>query len=137
MSFNKDGIAQMIQDYEDDHNTGMNVSEMAQMVWDYSSGYPYFVSKLCQLIDQENLGWNKEGIISAVKMILVEENNTFFDDLNKKLETFPKMAEILKDILYYGKSISYNSDNKILNIAAMFNYIKPVNGKVRIFNRII
>ncbi len=137
MSLHKDGIAQMIQDYEDDHNTGMNVSEMAQMVWDYSSGYPYFVSKLCQLIDQEKLGWNKEGIISAVKMVLVEENNTFFDDLNKKLESFPKMAEILKDILYYGKSISYNSDNKILNVAAMFNYIKPVNGKVRIFNRII
>jgi len=137
MSLHKDGIAQMIQDYEDDHNTGMNVSEMAQMVWDYSSGYPYFVSKLCQLIDQENLGWNKEGMISAVKMVLVEENNTFFDDLNKKLESFPKMAEILKDILYYGKSISYNSDNKILNVAAMFNYIKPVNGKVRIFNRII
>ena len=137
MSLPKDGIEQMLQEYEADHNTGMNISEMAQMVWDYSSGYPYFVSRLCQLIDEEQLGWNKEGIMSAVKKILIEGNNTFFDDLNKKLETFPQMAEILKDILYYGKSISYNSDNKILNIAAMFNYIKPVNGKVRIFNRII
>ena len=137
MSLPKDGIEKMLQEYEADHNTGMNISEMAQMVWDYSSGYPYFVSRLCQLIDEEQLGWNKEGIMSAVKKILIEGNNTFFDDLNKKLETFPQMAEILKDILYYGKSISYNSDNKVLNIAAMFNYIKPVNGKVRIFNRII
>ena len=137
MSLPKDGIEKMLQEYEADHNTGMNVSEMAQLVWDYSSGYPFFVSKLCQLIDEEQLGWNKDGFLQAVKKLLIEENNTFFDDLNKKLETFPQMAEILKDILYYGKSISYNSDNKVLNIAAMFNYIKPVNGKVRIFNRII
>jgi hypothetical protein len=137
MSLPKDGIEKMLKEYESDHNTGMNISEMAQMVWDYSSGYPYFVSRLCQLIDEEQLGWNKEGIMSAVKKILIEGNNTFFDDLNKKLETFAQMAEILKDILYYGKSISYNSDNKILNIAAMFNYIKHVNGKVMIFNRII
>ena len=137
MSLPKNGIEQMLQEYEADHNAGMNVSEMAQLVWDYSSGYPFFVSKLCQLIDEEQLGWNKDGFLQAVKKLLIEENNTFFDDLNKKMETFPQMAEILKDILYYGKSISYNSDNKILNIAAMFNYIKPVNGKVRIFNRII
>ncbi|MBO7596002.1 MAG: AAA family ATPase, partial [Bacteroidales bacterium] len=66
MSLPKNGIEQMLQEYEADHNTGMNVSEMAQLVWDYSSGYPYFVSRLCQLIDEEQLGWNNEGIMSAV-----------------------------------------------------------------------
>ncbi len=137
MSLHKDGIAQMLQDYENDHQTGMNVSEMAQMVWDYSSGYPYFVSKLCQLIDQENLGWNKEGIISAVKMVLVEENNTFFDDLIKKLNDFPNMSKMLKDILYNGKSYIYNTDDRTMSIAKMFNYIDSNNGRVKVTNRII
>ena len=126
----------MLQDYENDHQTGMNVSEMAQMVWDYSSGYPFFVSRLCQIIDTKKLGWNKDGFLKAVKMLL-DEKNTFFDDLAKKLEDFPKMKELLKDILYNGYEQSFNTYYKHIEIAAMFNYIKDVNGKVQIFNRIL
>ena len=54
MALQKDGIEQMLQDYENDHKTGMDVSEMAQLVWDYSSGYPFFVSRLCQLNDTKH-----------------------------------------------------------------------------------
>ena len=43
----------------------------------------------------------------------------------------------MKDILYYGNDYSFNLDIKVFNLAAMFNYIKDVNGKVRIFNRIM
>ena len=136
MSLHKDGIAQMLQEYENDHQTGMNVSEMAQMVWDYSSGYPFFVSRLCQIIDTKKLDWNKDGFLKAVK-ILLDEKNTFFDDLDKKLEDFPKMKELLKDILYNGYEQSFNTYYKHIEVAAMFNYIKNVNSKVQIFNRIL
>jgi hypothetical protein len=136
MSFAKNGIEQMLTEYETDHNTGMDISEMAQLIFDYSSGYPFFVSKLSQLIDEEQLGWNKEGLLKAVN-ILLKEKNTFFDDLAKKLEDFPKMKELLKDILYNGYEESFNTYYKHIEIAAMFNYIKDVNGKVMIFNRII
>ncbi|MBQ5451662.1 MAG: hypothetical protein IIT56_01590, partial [Bacteroidales bacterium] len=101
-----------------------------------TAGYPFLVSKLCLLIDEENLGWNKEGIEQAVN-ILLKENNTFFDDLNKKLEDFPEIKTLLKDILYYGKSFTFNPDNKVLNVASMFNYIYESNGRVKISNRII
>ena len=136
MSLHKDGIAQMLQEYENDHQTGMNVSEMAQMVWDYSSGYPFFVSRLCQIIDTKKLDWNKDGFLKAVK-ILLDEKNTFFDDLDKKLEDFPKTKELLKDILYNGYEQSFNTYYKHIEVAAMFNYIKNVNSKVQIFNRIL
>ena len=68
---------------------------------------------------------------------LLNEKNTFFDDLAKKLEDFPKMKQLLKDILYNGYEESFNTYYKHIEIAAMFNYIKNVNGKVMIFNRII
>ncbi|MBR6327520.1 MAG: ATP-binding protein [Alphaproteobacteria bacterium] len=84
MSFHEDGIAQMLQEYENDHQTGMNISEISQLIFDYSSGYPFFVSKLCQLIDEEEFGWDKEGFLKAVNNLL-KEKNTFFDDLAKKL----------------------------------------------------
>lgn len=69
--------------------------------------------------------------------MLLKEKNTLFDDLIKKLDDFPEIKTILKDILYYGNDYSFNLDIKVFNLAAMFNYIKDVNGKVRIFNRIM
>ena len=136
MSLSKDGISQMLSEYEADHNTGMDIAEMSGLISDYSSGYPFFVSKLCQLIDEKNLGWNHEGFLQAVN-ILLKEKNTFFDDLAKKLEDYPKMKELLKDILYNGYEESFNTYYKHIEIAAMFNYIKDVNGKVAVFNRIL
>ena len=136
MALHKDGIAQMLKDYEDDHHTGMNVSEMAQMVWDYSSGYPFFVSRLCQIIAEENFEWNKEGFLKAVNILLTEDN-TFFDDLIKKLNDFPQMYKMLKDILHHGTAYPFNSDDKVISISKMFNYIANDNGKIRVSNRII
>ena len=136
MSFSKTEIAQMLSDYENDHKTGMNVSEISSLIHDYTSGYPFLTSKICKLVDEKNLGWNKEGIEQAVKMILVEKN-TFFDDLNKKLEDFPSLELMLKEILFYGKSCPFNLDDEVIEIAQMFNYICEENGRVKISNRII
>ena len=136
MSLTSEGINQMLQEYENDHHTGMDISEITQLITDYTSGYPFFVSRVCQLIDEQNLSWSKEGVINAVK-ILLREKNTFFDDLLKKLDDYVEINKLLKDILLYGNSVSFNIDNKFLNLAAMFNYIKEENGKVKIFNRII
>lgn len=44
MSFHEDGIAQMLQEYENDHQTGMNISEISQLIFDYSSAIRF----LCQ-----------------------------------------------------------------------------------------
>lgn len=137
MSLPTDGIQQMLQEYESDHHTGMDTAQIAQMITDYTSGYPFFVSRVCQLIDKQNFSWDKDGIISAIKLILNERNNTFFSDLVKKLDDFPDIKRMLKDMLFYGKEFTFNPDNRILNIAAMFNYITNINGKVKISNRII
>ena len=70
MSFSKDGIEQMLAEYEADHNTRMDISEMTQLIFDYSSGYPYFVSKLCQLIDEEQFTFDIHNMLKdAIKAI--------------------------------------------------------------------
>jgi len=136
MSFSASQIAQMLCDYEADHQTGMDIDAIATLIEDYTSGYPFFVSKICKLIDDGKLGWNKEGVIEAVNLLL-KEKNTFFDDIYKKLEDFPQMRNNLKNILYGGYEEPFNIYNNHIEIAAMFNYIKDVNGKVRVSNRII
>ena len=52
MSFSKNEIAGMLTEYEADYKTGMNVDEMAGLLFDDTSGYPFLVSRLCQLMDE-------------------------------------------------------------------------------------
>ena len=52
MSLSKDGIADMLMEYEMDYQTGMNIEKIASLLYDYTSGYPFLVSKLCQLLDE-------------------------------------------------------------------------------------
>ena len=136
MSLSKSGIEKMLAEYEADHKTGMDIPQMAQLITDYTSGYPFFVSRLCQLIDTHKLEWNREGFLKAENMLLTE-SNTFFDDLIKKLDDYPTMTKMLKDILYHGTSYTFNTDDRVMSISKMFNYVDSDNGKVKIFNRII
>ena len=53
MSFSENEIETMLVDYENEHHTGMNISEIAQEIRFYTSGYPYLVSKICLLIENE------------------------------------------------------------------------------------
>ena len=117
-------------------NLALDTAAVAQLITDYTSGYPFFVSRVCQLIDEQKFTWNKEGVMNAVKMLL-KENNTFFDDFVKKLDSFPTMREILRQILFDGLEANFNIYNKHIAVAAMFNYIADNNGKVKISNRII
>ena len=41
---------------EPEHHTGMDRKEMAGILYDYTSGYPFLVSRLCQLMDEKSLG---------------------------------------------------------------------------------
>lgn len=53
MDFSQEDIAEMLADYEADHGTGMDVYAVAGMLYDYTSGYPFLVSRLCRLIDEK------------------------------------------------------------------------------------
>ena len=46
MDLMPDGICGMLEDYESDHHIGMDCAKMAQLLYDYTSGYPFLVSRL-------------------------------------------------------------------------------------------
>ena len=51
MSLSADGIRGMLDEYEKDHATGMDTATAAAYIRQYTGGYPYLVSRICQLID--------------------------------------------------------------------------------------
>ncbi len=138
MSFSVDDIVGMLEEYEQEHVTGMDIRENAQLIYDYTSGYPFLVSRICKLLD-EKLGklwsWNAEGIKEAVKELL-KEKNTLFDDMVKKLEDYAELRDILYAILFHGRSFPYNMYNHVMNIGMMFGLLKEKDGMVAVANRI-
>lgn len=145
MSFSKEEIARMLMEYETDHNTGMDIEQIAGLIFDYTSGYPFLVSRLCQLMDtfafwneeitDSGTAWNTAGFHAAVRRIL-SEKNTLFESLINKLHDYPKLGKLLREILFTGKSFPYNMDESIIDIATMFGFIKNQQGNVAIANRI-
>jgi len=145
MSFGKDEIAEMLQEYEDDYRTGMDVYEIAGLIYDYTSGYPFLVSRLCKLMDEAVYGmegfeskgraWSRTGLMEAVKLILCEKN-TLFESLSGKLTNSPELCILMEELLFTGKQIAYNTDNAMIDNAAMLGFIKNKQGLVAIANRL-
>lgn len=145
MSFSTYDIAGMLDDYEADYHTGMDVEGMAQLLYNYTSGYPYLTSRLCKLMDEMIVGganfpdkaaaWTREGLLEAVKL-LENETNSLFLSLKNKVEDYPKLRSVLYDLLFTGKPIPYTPMNDYIEIASMFGFIRNESGTAVIFNRI-
>jgi hypothetical protein len=136
MSLSRDGIEGMLLDYEADNHTGMDTTEIASMLYDYTEGYPFLVSRLCKIIDEKlDKQWTTQGFLEAVKLILIEKN-TLFESLIGKLLDYPSLEKTINKILFAGEKIVYNPDDTEVDIAQMFGFIKNNNGSIAIANRI-
>ena len=145
MSFSAEDIAGMLEQYEDDYHTGMDIQKISGLLYSYTSGYPFLVSRLCKLMDEQIAGspefpdkrsaWTGEGFQAAVKLLL-NEKNTLFDSLMGKLQDYPELNTMLRSLLFAGRSIAYNADESAIDMASMFGFIKNQHGTVAIANRI-
>lgn len=145
MSFSPQNIAGMLEEYEGDHHTGMDIGEISKQIYSATSGYPYLVSKVCKLVDEELPGterfqnlksaWTRDGVLEAEKR-LVNEDNSLFQSLTGKLEDYPKLRTMLYELLFTGRPIPYVPHNQDIQAAAMLGFIKNEGGSAVIANRI-
>lgn len=145
MSFLPCQIEAMLDEYEADYHTGMDTKKISAEIYQYTSGYPYLVSAVCKCMDEdvtsrqpdESLSkvWAKAGISEAVKIIL-KENIPLFDSMVKQLDAYQEMRDLMEQIIYKGRQISFSPAEKFINLGVMFGFIKEENGYVAIANRI-
>ena len=143
MSLSESGIQGMLNEYEADHHTGMDTEVIAKQIREYTNGYPFLVSRICQLLDEGRIpgfgnlpdAWTQEGIDASVKMILGEEN-TLFDSLMGKLRTMPELRGQLKRILFEGETIPNLPDNEEQKQLRMYGFIVNDHNTVAVANRI-
>lgn len=143
MSFSKEDISGMIKEYEKDYGIDVNIDKISQLIYDYTDGYPYLVSRVCKLIDEnvskkvgnKRLAWSENGFLQAINM-LMNENNTLFSSLIHRLQDFEDIQKIVTLLLIKGQLIPYVATNEAIELAQIYGFVKKENMMVVISNRI-
>ncbi|BBE30636.1 hypothetical protein OSSY52_07770 [Tepiditoga spiralis] len=139
LSFNSGEISTMIVDYYNDRGYELNnVKYISEKLYYYTSGYPFLVSKLCQIIDEEmkiKKEWTDEVLQDSVKIIL-KKQNTNFESLIKNLENNEDIYNLVYKIIIDGKEVKYNMYNPIINLCLMYGILKNENGTLKVQNKI-
>ncbi len=143
MSLSEKGIKGMLDEYESDHHTGMDTAAIAKQIREYTNGYPFLVSRICELLDKNvtarfesmSKAWTSIGIDEAVKLIL-SENNTLFQSLTKNLNNQPQLKASIRSMLMEGTKITWNAQQDAIVQLQMYGLIRNDHNTVKVANRI-
>jgi hypothetical protein len=136
MSFSIPEISTMLREYEKDHETGMDVKVISEEIRAYTNGYPFMVSRICQIIDEDlDKDWTINGVQKAVKLLL-RERNTLFSDLSHNIETYRELFDLLHDIIVEGKRVAYNNLNPVMDLALTFGILQETDSGLAVSNKI-
>ncbi|MGM0509445.1 MAG: GxxExxY protein, partial [Fusobacteriota bacterium] len=137
MSFSSEEIETMLIDYEKDHNTGVDIKYMSKKLYKYTSGYPFLVSRLCSIIDEElDKDFTQQGLEDAMK-ILLNEDNTLFDDLIKNIERYKELYNFVEELLIENNTVDYAQTDRVISLGATYGILdRTQENKVKIHNRI-
>ena len=143
LSFSGKDIESMLRDYSQDKGIAMNIKDIADKLYYYTSGYPYLVSKMCKIIDEEILpekkdkNWTLEDVEKSFKAITNETyTTTLFDDLFKNLENNNKLYDNVFNLVINGLSLKFNINNPIINLGSLYGILSHENQFCKIHNRI-
>ncbi|KPA16041.1 AAA-ATPase [Candidatus Magnetomorum sp. HK-1] len=141
LRFSEQEISTMIEEYKIDKNIKMDVENIAERLYYFTSGYPFLVSKLCNIIEnkiissQDKFYWSEKSIEKAIQIIL-REDNTNFESLIKNLENNKDLYSYIFKIIMQGEKKAYNIDNPIIKLGEMYGILSEKKGAVQIHNRI-
>ena len=134
MSFSPEEIATMLQEYEADHHTGMDIEEISKTLYFYTKGYPYLVSWLCKWVDEQgDKVWTVEQVKKSQRELL-KQRNTLFDDIIKNLANNQELSMLIKRIIYDGDRISYTLANDNVQLGVMFGILTEQEGCIAVSN---
>jgi hypothetical protein len=134
-------IVSMLEDYSKENNVKIQAAPIAERIYYYTSGYPFLVSKLCEIVDEEILSqrpvkeWYMEDIDRAVQVALTNDN-TNFESLIKNLENNPDLYDFVFKLIINGTEFMFNLDNPVIHFGVIYGILKNEKGKCKIHNRL-
>lgn len=140
MSFSSKEISTILEEYSEYNSLTMDIEAISEKLYFFTGGYPFLVSRICQIIDEkinkyDKRTWTKESVQKSVKIIL-EEKNTLFHTMIKNLENNKDLYKYIEDIIIRGIEKTFNNDNPLIEIGVTYGYFKNRDGKVALSNKI-
>ncbi len=137
LSFSAEEIESMLNQYAvDNRQLTIDVPLLSKEIYNYTKGYPFLVSKICKVIDEDlDKDWSIEGIKKAINITL-ESENTLFDDLIKNLEIYTDLYNLVYKILIEGKRIPYEIYNPLIKLGVTFGIFSKQDERTYISNQI-
>ncbi len=138
LSLSSSEIESLLHDFLTQNNIQLTIKEAAAKLHYLTSGYPFLVSRLCKIIDEDIHPlerWELVDIDTAANNLL-KEDNTNFQSLIKNLENNPSLYDMVYRIVLEGEDIGYNLDNPLIEKGVTHGVFRDENGRVRIHNRL-
>jgi len=136
-------ITTMLEEYVKERQVKIDIAFFSEMLFYFTSGYPFLVSNLCKIIDEEILpgkskqAWEPHDLVQAVQKALVQDN-TNFNSLIKNLEDNPELYDFVFELIMNEKEFSYNLDNPVIRFGNVYGILAEdkSSGKTKIHNRL-
>ncbi len=134
-------IATILEDYAAEQKVKIDIPLLAEELYYLTSGYPFLVSDLCKIIDEEILPgkekkeWLPPDLKEAVKIAL-KEDSTNFESLIKNLENNGELYELVFQLIMNQKEFSYNPRNPLIHLGTVYGILREEGNKTRIHNRV-
>lgn len=121
MNLQPNEIQPMLEEYAADRQVETDAPAVAARLFHYTAGYPFLVSKLCKMFDEEILpektvrAWTTEDVDAAAG-VLITETNTIFDSLIKNLENYPELYNLTWRIVVEAEAIPFVQSNPTISL---------------------
>lgn len=121
MNLQPNEIQPMLEEYAADRQVETDAPAVAARLFHYTTGYPFLVSKLCKMFDEEILpektvrAWTTEDVDAAAG-VLITETNTIFDSLIKNLENYPELYNLTWRIVVEAEAIPFVQSNPTISL---------------------
>jgi hypothetical protein len=146
MNLSPTEIKSMLDEYATDKGIKMNGIEIAERLFYFTSGYPYLVSHISKIIDEDvlpekkdetNKEWTIEDVNTAFHVVLREAGNANFDTLLKNLYDYPNLYDLVFSIIINGEVMPYSQNDPTISLGALHGIFAPSEkGMLKIHNRI-
>ena len=133
MSFHPADILTMLEEYEADHRTGMDLRKMSEELYLYTGGYPFLVSCLCKKMEENDREWTVQSLRTAVRDLL-KEKNPLFEDVIKNIRNHQEFSGLVEQILINGANVVFEIMNPAIDLGVMFGILKEQDGRTVVSN---
>ena len=142
MELQPNEIVPMLEDYCQEQNVTMDTEGVAEALFYYTSGYPFLVSMLCKIVDEDIMSKKSERVwtvfdieTAADKLIKADRSTTNFDTLIKNLENNADLYRVVYRMVIENEPFNYNIHDPIIHFGLQHGIFRNGTG-LNIHNRI-